>query len=370
MMKRIIIVLLLAIFVCFGLYNIVDAYTSKSKSWPQVSAQSAIVIDAVSGEVLYGKNQDKKSYPASITKILTALVAIELCSDGEGIDKIIEVTPSAVGVEGSSIYLAANEKISVRDLLYGLMLRSGNDAAVALAEGLGGSTEQFVEVMNAKAKEIGASSSNFMNPSGLHDENHFVTASDMAMIAKEAMKHEEFRKIAKEKTWKAQRGEGLNNIFINKNKVVYQYEGATGIKIGFTKSAGRTLVASAKRGNVEVICVVLQAPNWFRDTYALMDYAFANYESVKIAPGEKPLNNVSIAGGIKDPVKVGTKNTVQILKEKGKDSNISIVYSIPRIVEAPVKRWDLAGYLKVYRDKEYIYSEPLYYLEDMERIGP
>ncbi len=370
MMKRIIIVLLLAIFICLGLYNIVDARVSKPKPWPQVSAQSAILIDAVSGEILYGKNQDKKSYPASITKILTALVAIELCSEGEDIEKIIEITPSAVGIEGSSLYLAANEKISVKDLLYGLMLRSGNDAAVALAEELGGSTEQFVGLMNEKAKEIGATSSNFMNPSGLHDENHYVTASDMAIIAREAMKYEEFREIAKEKTWKAQRGEGLNNIFINKNKVVYQYEGATGIKIGFTKTAGRTLVASAKKGNVEVICVVLNAPNWFKDAYALMDHAFANYEETKIAPKEKPLNSVSVAGGNGEPVKVGTKNTVQILKEKGKVSNISIVYSIPRKVEAPVKRWDLAGYLKVYRDKEYIYSEPLYYLEDMERIGP
>ncbi|NLY70358.1 MAG: D-alanyl-D-alanine carboxypeptidase [Clostridiales bacterium] len=168
-----------------------------------ISAQTAVVIELNTGKVLYSKNAHQKVYPASTTKILTALIALEECN----LDDIVKITGKASGVEGSSIYLEVGEKISYRDLLYGLMLRSGNDAAIAISEAISGSTEKFAEKMNQRAKEIGALNSNFANPSGLFNENHYTTAYDMALIAREAMKNPEFRQIASAKSHVANRGE-------------------------------------------------------------------------------------------------------------------------------------------------------------------
>ncbi|MEG1931250.1 MAG: D-alanyl-D-alanine carboxypeptidase, partial [Anaerovorax sp.] len=257
--------------------------------------------------------------------------------------------------------------IPMEDLLYGLMLRSGNDAAVAIAEEVGPGTQRFVEKMNRRAKKAGACATSFVNPNGLHDENHYTTAKDMAVIAQEAMRNEHFRRIASAKNWTAKRGIGGFNYFITKNKVVYEYDGGTGIKIGFTKNAGRTLVASAKRDEMELICVVLNAPDWFQDTYKLMDYGFEHYQSKLIVGGERPVRSIMVLGGEKKQVKIGTKNNATVSIEKGKPSHISIAYDIPKVVEAPVSRWDLAGTLKVFHEDAYLYAEPLYYLEDMER---
>lgn len=367
MCKRIVIVAVLALLVSLGLYSMGEAM--EFSSWPSVSAQRAILIDGKTGQILYGKNEEEKAYPASITKIMTALVAIEEGEKkgGKGLNEKIEVSPLAMGVEGSSIYLKDGEKISMRDLLYGLMLRSGNDAAVAIAEEIGPGTAQFVDKMNKRAKEAGATQTSFSNPNGLHDENHYTTAKDMALISREAMMNKEFKTITSAKNWTAERGIGGFNYFITKNKVVYEYEGSTGIKIGFTKTAGRTLVASAQRDGMELICVVLNAPDWFQDTYKLMDYGFEQYDSKIIVKKEIPIKSIKVANGEKRSVKIGTKNTATVAIEKNKESNISIAYDIHKIVEAPITRWDQAGELQIFSEDVYLYSEPLYYLEDMER---
>lgn len=240
-----------------------------------ISAGQAILIDGSTGKVLYEKAADEKAYPASTTKIMTALIIIETLNRyGSPISQMTEVPACAEGIEGSSLYLQAGEKISIEDLLYGLMLVSGNDAAVALAEIIGGSQEEFVEMMNIRAAELGCSNTNFMNPNGLFDENHYTTARDMAVIAREAMKHETFRKIVAARQWQATSREGTYVTFPNKNKTVFQYEGGNGIKIGYTESSGRTLVASAQRGEKSLICVVMSAPDWFNDAYKLMDQGF------------------------------------------------------------------------------------------------
>ena len=249
---------------------------SVSASMPAVSAAGAILIDEGSGEVLYEKNADKKLYPASTTKILTALVALEKL-DELGLDLSCEliVPIEAQGVEGSSVYLKTGERITMEELLYGLMLQSGNDAAVAIASCIGGSgsggVSNFVEMMNERAAELGCGGSHFVNPHGLFDEDHYVTARDMATIAAAAMKREDFRTIVGAAEWT---GGASGRRFVNKNKTITRYEGATGVKIGFTKRSGRTLVASARRGEVELIAVVLGDGNWFNDAYALLDYGF------------------------------------------------------------------------------------------------
>ena len=247
------------------------AATQPEISPPSVSAESAVLIDE-DGEVLYEKNANAKGYPASTTKIMTALVTLEKL-DELGLDKKSEiiVPEEAVGIEGSSIYLKKGERLTIEELLYGLMLRSGNDSAAALAVCMGGSLGEFVSMMNERAAALGCSGTHFTNPSGLYEENHYTTASDLAKIAHEAMKREDFREIVRAKDWQSEDG---SRSFHNKNKTVFQYEGATGIKIGFTKASGRTLVASAERDGRQMIAVVLRDGNWFNDAYALMDYGF------------------------------------------------------------------------------------------------
>lgn len=243
---------------------------------PSISAKQAILIDSKSGEVLFEKNADEKGYPASTTKIMTALVTLDICEEiGAPVDTLVKIPEEAVGVEGSSLYLKKGEERTLENLLYGVMLRSGNDGATALASIMGGNVEHFVDLMNEKARKLGCTGTNFVNPSGLYDENHYTTARDLSKIARCAMENKTFRQVAGAKSWEE---------YQNKNKTVFQYDGATGIKIGFTKMSGRTLVASSKRQGTELICVVLSDGNWFNDAYALMDYG---YEVRGIDDGKK-----------------------------------------------------------------------------------
>lgn len=239
---------------------------------PSVSAEGAVLVDGSSRRVIYEKNSDKRLYPASTTKIMTALVTLETLDElGLGPDSKVIVPVEAAGVEGSSLYLKAGEKLSLEELLYGLMLQSGNDSAEAIAVCVGGTREAFVEKMNLKAEQLGCSGTHFVNPSGLFDENHYTTAGDLAIIAAEAMEREDFREIVGAQKWES---EETDRSFVNKNKTVFNYEGGNGVKIGFTKKSGRTLVASAERDGTELIAVVLRDGNWFNDAYALMDYGF------------------------------------------------------------------------------------------------
>lgn len=245
---------------------------SASVEAPSVSAEGAVLINSDNGRILYEKNPDEKLYPASTTKIMTALVALETLEElGLGIDSKVIVPVEAAGIEGSSLYLKAGEKLSLEELLYGLILQSGNDSAEAIAVCVGGTREAFVEKMNLKAEQLGCSGTHFVNPSGLFDENHYTTAGDLAIIAAEAMEREDFREIVGAQKWAS---EETDRSFVNKNKTVFNYEGGNGVKIGFTKKSGRTLVASAERDGTELIAVVLRDGNWFNDAYALMDYGF------------------------------------------------------------------------------------------------
>ena len=274
---KFIFILAVILTVMAGLYYYASYYgvVDTSGSDIGISAGQAILIDGDTGDVLYEKASDEKAYPASTTKIITALITLEMLDKYQSpIKQLVEVPQIAEGVEGSSIYLKAGEKISIEDLLYGLMLVSGNDAACALAEIIGGSQEEFVQMMNDKARELGCQNTHFTNPNGLFDENHYTTARDMALIAKAAMEHPEFRKIVGARSWKATSRERDYVHFANKNKTIHQYEGGNGIKIGYTENSGRTLVASAQRGSEFMICVVMSAPDWFNDAYKLMDYGF------------------------------------------------------------------------------------------------
>lgn len=241
-----------------------------------ISAKSAVLIDADSGRVLYEHNSYEKLPMASTTKIMTGLLA---CESGK-LNDSVKVSAFASGTEGSSLWLKIGEKQTLENLTYGLMLKSGNDAAVAIAEYLGGSIDAFALLMNKKAREIGAVNTNFENPHGLDSDGHYTTAYDLALIAREAMKNDTFRKIASTKTYTIpMEGEKWDRALKNHNKLLWNYEGCNGVKTGFTKKCGRCLVSSAERNGRELICVTLNAPDDWKDHTYLLDYGFDNFNT-------------------------------------------------------------------------------------------
>jgi len=265
---------------------------------PPVSAETAVLIDVASGRILAEKQGDKRMRIASLTKIMTAIVALE-----EGNSQDIVTTPnSAYAKEGSSIYLKRGEKMKMEDMLYGLMLRSGNDAAVAIAEHVGGSIEGFARLMNEKAEYIGMESSHFTNPHGLDDsDNHYSTARDMAILTAYALRNPEFRKIVstevKHIPWE---GEQWDRKLLNKNKMLRLYKGADGVKTGYTKLAKRCLSSSATRDGQQLAVVVLNAPQDWDDSMSWLDYGFSQYPRTDIVRenervGEDKQENGAIA---------------------------------------------------------------------------
>lgn len=237
------------------------------------SAQSEIAMELSTGTILTENNAYAKLPMASTTKILTAIIIIEDCN----LDEEITVPDEAVGVEGSSIYLAKDEKIDIRDLLYGLMLRSGNDSAAALAIHHSGSIKNFAEVMNKRAASIGVKNSNFKNPSGLPDKEHYTTAYDLCKIACYAMKNETFKKIVSTTNYSSK-----YKSFVNKNKILYKYEYANGIKTGYTVNAGRCLVSSAEQNGMDVVCVVLNCPDMYERSIDIFKTCFKKYDLANI----------------------------------------------------------------------------------------
>lgn len=248
---------------------------------PSVSGKSAILMEQESGRVLFEKNAHEISRIASITKIMTAIIAIEY---GQ-LDDIVTVSANAAGIEGSSLFLQPGQTISLEDLIYGLMLRSGNDAAVAIAEHVGGSIEGFVLLMNQKAELLGMSNTEFQNPHGLDDhEDHYSTAYDMALLTKYAMENETFRKISGTKRHKAENSMGKwDYVWNNKNKLVTGlYEYSTGGKTGYTKRAKRTLVSTASKHGIDLIAVTLNAPDDWNDHIQMFEWGFRNFELVEL----------------------------------------------------------------------------------------
>ncbi|CAM2795057.1 D-alanyl-D-alanine carboxypeptidase family protein [Paenibacillus sediminis] len=248
---------------------------------PTLTSESAVLMDMETGTVLYSKNAEKEMYPASITKIVTAIVALENSS----LDDVVTVTKDARNEDGTRIYLEEGEQKTMRELLYGMMLNSGNDAATAIAEHIDGTKERFADRMNQFVRDkAGATHSQFRNPNGLPDPEHYTTALDMANIARYAMKNPVFREIVSTKTmpWE---GKEWKSMLSNHNKMLWNYEGATGIKNGYTQAAGQTLVTSAKRNGMELIGVVLNAPSSedvYSDMTKLLDYGFNHFEVTTI----------------------------------------------------------------------------------------
>ncbi len=273
------------IFVVILLVCLLPLFPVSVSAEPSVSAQAAVVIEATSGRILYQKNAETKLPMASTTKIITAMVAL---NQGKLSDKV-KISSTAAGVEGSSMYLEAGEIMTLEELLYGLMLSSGNDAAVAISEHLGG-TEKFVALMNQTAKELGAKSTHFENPNGLPHENHYSTAYDMALLTARGLENSDFAKIVSTKSYSIS-GEGKSypRTLTNHNKLLRMMEDCIGVKTGFTKAAGRCLVSAAKRDGMTLICVTLNAPSDWNDHQTLYDHLFSTYRLVPVLRAGTPL---------------------------------------------------------------------------------
>jgi len=244
------------------------------------SAKAACLIDAKSGAVLYSHNENIRLPMASTTKIMTALVVLENMSP----DTVVTVPKEVVKIEGSSIYLAPDEKITVETLLYGLMLESGNDAAYTLAVACSGSIDEFCNLMNEKAKSLGLIDTHFTNPHGLHNDEHYTTAYELCVIAANALENETFRKITSTKSMYAKSTfSDAQRYFVNHNKLLRFYNGSIGVKTGFTKAAGRCLVTAAERDEERFVAVTLNDGNDWRDHTAMLDFGFENFDTLEIA---------------------------------------------------------------------------------------
>lgn len=326
-----------------------------------LSGKSYILMDQVSGRILVGKNINDKMSMASTTKIMTTLVALEKGN----LKDMVHIGEESTNIEGSSLYLKPGEIIPLMDLLYGLMLRSGNDSAIAIANHISGSEEAFINLMNTKAKSIGANNTNFKNPHGLTAKDHYSTAYDLAIITREAFKIGEFSEIANAKNYRGNREE--YNYYINKNKTLWEYKGGDGVKIGYTKDAGRCLVSSAKRNEMRLIAVSLNAPNWFNDNYKLFDYGFENFKPYIIFNGSQFITNVNIPNGRTEKLPLVTENEfVYPLKEEERES-IKFKINLDENIVAPIEKNTVLGDLEVYLDGVLIKKENLVAKTNMDK---
>lgn len=321
-----------------------------------VSARRGILMDAQTGRILFQKNADEQSLIASTTKIMTALIVCEQCNV---LDRM-RIPKEAVGIEGSSMYLQEGEVLTLQELLYGLMLRSGNDAAVALAIYCGGTVEGFAHLMNDKARQLGMTNSHFENPNGLDSPGHYSTARDLAILASYAMKNPIFAKTVSTKTVSCG-----NRALTNHNKLLWQVEGADGVKTGYTKAAGRILVSSAVRQGRRLICVTIDDPNDWQDHAAMLDDGFSHYRIQPVIHAGQVLGKVEILGGESQAVKLiaGEDFSYALAKEE----QVRIRLSGPGFTYAPVSQGQIAGYAHICISDQAVGKVPLYYEETVER---
>ena len=321
-----------------------------------VSARHAIVMDAATGRVLYELDPDRRSLVASTTKIMTALVVCEQCNV---LDRM-RIPKEAVDIEGSSMYLREGEVLTIQDLLYGLMLSSGNDAAVALAIYCGGTVEGFVELMNDKARQLGLENTHFENPNGLDSPGHYSTARDLAVLASYAMNNPIFARTVSTRSLKT-----ANRYLTNHNKLLWQVEGADGVKTGFTKAAGRILVSSALRDGRRLICVTIHDPNDWADHKALLERGFSTFTPQVLVTAGQILCRLEVLGGTGESVAVVAEEDFSYPLAEGE--RVSLVLPPPGFVYAPVVRGQEAGYVHILEDGSPVGKAAVVYGDTVEK---
>lgn len=329
----------------------------------QTSARACAVIESKTGRVLFAKNQNQKLAMASTTKIMTAITAIENCKD---LDEKFVVSNKAIGVPGTSLYLREGDEYSIRDLLYALMLISGNDASVAIAEHVGGSTSEFVTLMNDLAKKIGVKNTHFANTHGLDADGHYTSALDLAKITAYALENDTFREIVSTKNTKIVNGKGENRYLRNKNKLLFTLQDCIGVKTGFTDDAGRCLVSAVDKDGMKLVCVVLNCGPMFEESAELLKTCGAMYKLFDLTEFYQFDRQICVLNGAKDSAKIGTKGKfVYPLTQKERES-LRFEYSYPKEIEAPMKKGEEIGTVEIFLGNDLLFSEKIFTIEEIK----
>ncbi|KNF07427.1 D-alanyl-D-alanine carboxypeptidase DacF [Gottschalkia purinilytica] len=340
-----------------------------------IDAKSAILIDSKTGEVLYEKNTHEKLPPASITKIMLLLLTMEaLESNKIKLDDKVVVSSNASKMGGSQVFLEEGETQTVEELITAISLRSANDASVALAEHLSGSIELFVKQMNEKAKKIGMKNTNFKNTTGLPDKDHYSTAYDISIMSKELLKYPKIHEWLS--TWmgeiKVGKKKDITQSLVNTNNLIRFYQGANGIKTGYTGEAGYCLSASAKKGNLTLISVVLgssTSKTRFNETKKLLDYGFATYDSIDISRKGEVVKVLPVSKGKEKEVKVIVKDNLSILTKKGENKKVEKTMDIPEYINAPMVKNQKVGELIIKIDGKEVGRSNLVLSDNVEKAS-
>ncbi len=332
---RFAVVILLVLGLCFGSVVAVA---------PTNRAAAAVLMDVTSGRVLYANNASERRSIASITKLMTALVALESTAD---LTAPVEILPEWTGVEGSSLYLEAGEILTMETLLYGLLLRSGNDAATAIAGHCATDEESFVAWMNARAADLGMEDTRFSNPHGLDGEGHYSTAMDMATLAAYCMQQEALREIVATKSITV---EGRS--IVNHNKLLWNYPGCVGMKTGYTDEAGRTLISSAVREGQTLVCVTLSDPDDWADHTALLDYGFATYPAAVFLEAGDPVGSQRVLGSFLHGVPLVSAEALSYPLTQEEAARAEVRSMLPAGVAAPIAEGGIAGSVQLVLDDE------------------
>lgn len=378
-MKRKLIFLMLLIFL-FSTYTF--TYASEDLN---LNGQAAILIDYESGAILYEKNMDERLYPASTTKILTAILAIEYGK----MDEMVTVDPEVISLtKGSHIALDYYEEVSFEDLLNALLIQSANDASLALAKHIAGSIEGFVEMMNEKAKELGAKNTNFVNPNGLHNDNHYTTAYDMALIAKYAMANETLREIASKSSYTIgptnKKDEsrylystnsffyGNDKINLNGQLIPVKYDGVICGKTGYTPEAKNCLVTLAERNGQSLIAVVLKSngKEVYADTHKLLNYGFENFDNITLGHANEFIDNVEVENGILPYAAVVIDKTINYPLRPNSVEKVERKVMIEEDIKAPITKGDVVGTVEYYLDDHLIGKGNLISTIDILEVPP
>ncbi len=321
---------------------------------PSIKARAAVLMDADTGQVLYAKNAHQPLPPASLTKIMTAIIVLERCD----LDAVVQASARAVNAKPSSMHLREGEQVKVRDLLYALMLRSANDAAVALAEHTAGSVEAFAALMNTKARELGAKHTHFVNPHGLHDPKHLSTAYDLALITRYAMQNDTFRTIVKTPYYIVERSHNQDDLWmVNKAKFLRDYPYAEGVKTGYTRAAGFCFAGAAMRDGRRLISIVLNSEQREADTIALMEHGFNDWTRIELAAGTR-VGELAVEGGEPERVALYLQQPLRWAVPKAQRARYRWTVHT-QSVQAPVEAGTVVGTLVLYRDNQPILKSPV-----------
>ncbi len=337
---------------------------------PEITAPSAVLMEASTGQILYEKNSHDRRPPASVTKVMTMLLTMEAIDSGKiQMEDMVTASEYACGMGGSQVYLEPGEQMSVRDMLKAVAVASGNDAAAALGEHIAGSAEAFVGMMNERAKALGMQDTNFVNCNGLDADGHLTSAHDIALMSRELLTHPtilEFTTI-----WMDSLRDGKFGL-ANTNKLIRFYNGATGLKTGSTGNAKFCVSATARRDNMDLIAVIMGAEtsqDRFNDAKKLLDYGFANYAIANNAISSEDLSPVTVHKGAAETLQLEAAGAQSILVEKGKAADVEKRVTLPESVEAPVTKGDKVGEVAFYLGEEQIGTCDLVAAEDVLRIN-